>query len=485
MGAGSNNIVADGLVCCWDGGNRRCGTPSAGGSWTGLGVNAPATLVNQAEFADISLGAILLDGTDDKVTVANTTDIDGAGGFTFDIWLYFLGMDSSSKYTVFSLHNSGGGAGEEFAFWIMDLATHAYTVRAGKRTTTGGVGTNRRSNDPALQPSANVGKWANWTFTYSGGDSAVYSSYKIYYNGEEKDDGTMGGPGNDGSANANRWGLDSNDYGDFDGYIGRVALYNKELTDAEIKQNYEVTKTRFDPRIAKRGMNLNFDAGDPASYPGGTSWKDTANGLSTTFHNMDASNFNSSNGGYFAFDGTDEYMSVLNSPLFQGAIADQGTFAAWFNIDEAGDDADPNIAIWGAGRNGSKMTWTMAQFDSSKKPLFGAYLGGSWSDIGVADTALSYDTWYYVVFTWDKANTQVKSYVNGALDDTDTTSSASITTSTAGWLGIGASLYNTTNRNTPYNFLPGFIGVLQLYDSVLSAAEIMDNFQKTRGRFGV
>ena len=95
------NVVTDGLVCCWDAGNRRCGTPSAGGTWTGLGVNAPATLVNQAEFADISLGAILLDGTDDKVTVANTTDIDGAGGFTFDIWLYFLGMDSS-KYTVFS-----------------------------------------------------------------------------------------------------------------------------------------------------------------------------------------------------------------------------------------------------------------------------------------------------------------------------------------------------------------------------------------------
>ena len=59
------NIVTEGLVACWDGGNRRCGTPSAGGSWTGLGVNAPATLVNQAEFADISLGAILLDGTDD------------------------------------------------------------------------------------------------------------------------------------------------------------------------------------------------------------------------------------------------------------------------------------------------------------------------------------------------------------------------------------------------------------------------------------
>ena len=89
------------------------------------------------------------------------------------------------------------------------------------------------------------------------------------------------------------------------------------------------------------------------------------------------------------------------------------------------------------------------------------------------------------MFTWDKANTQTKSYVNGALDDTDSTSSVSITTSSTGWLGIGASLYSTSNGSTPFAHLNGFLGVLQLYDSVLSAAEIMDNFQKTRGRFGV
>ena len=183
MGAvASTNIVTDGLVACWDAGNRRCGTPSDGGTWNSLGVSAPAVLDNDAGFADVNMGVIALDGTDEKVTVSNTTNIDGDGGFTFDIWLYFLDMDSA-KYTVFSLYNSGGGAGEEFAFWIMDKDQHNYSIRCGKRTTTGGVGTNRRSNDAAAELSANIGKWANWTFTYDGVDSAVYSSYKIYYNG--------------------------------------------------------------------------------------------------------------------------------------------------------------------------------------------------------------------------------------------------------------------------------------------------------------
>ena len=229
-------------------------------------------------------------------------------------------------------------------------------------------------------------------------------------------------------------------------------------------------------------MNLNFDAGDPASYPGGTTWKDTANGLATVFNNMGVVNFNSSNGGCFDFDGTNEYMTAPYSPLFQSAIADQGTFAAWFNIDEAeADGAD--VPIWCGGKNGSKMIWAMGQFNSSKKMNFGAYLDGSWGDH--TDTAvLSYDTWYYGVFTWDKANTEIKSYVNGALDDTETTSSVSITTSTTGWLGIGASLYSVSNGNTPNDYLNGFIGVLQLYDSVLSASEISDNYNKTKARFG-
>ena len=60
------NVVTDGLVACWDAGNRRS-YPGAGTTWTGLGVNAPATLVNGAEFADVNIGAIACDGTNEKV----------------------------------------------------------------------------------------------------------------------------------------------------------------------------------------------------------------------------------------------------------------------------------------------------------------------------------------------------------------------------------------------------------------------------------
>ena len=477
----NTNVVSDGLVCCWDGGNRRCGTPSAGGSWTGLGVNAPATLVNSGAsdpyFADISLGAIAFDGTDDKVTVANTTDIDGAGGFTFDIWLYFLGMDSSSKYTVFSLHNSGGGAGEEFAFWIMDLATHGYVVRAGKRTTTGGVGTNRRSNDPALQPSANVGKWANWTFTYSGGDSAVYSSYKIYYNGEEKDDGTMGGAGNDGSENANRWGLDRNDAGDFYGYIGRVALYNKELTAAEILQNYEAVKPRFEPRITKSNLELNFDAGDPESYAGGTTWKDTANGISAELQSMDVANFNSANGGYLEFDGTDDFAIVAQS----GGWSMQGwaalTMETWINV--AGNRW--HRILYENQNQASTYGYRVATDLYNANSAFWLHAGSS---VAVQQSIVSLDTWFQYVCRWD--GTTMNVYKNGVKVGSGTSNSGTIESSSGSKGGVAiAGGWNSVNGLDDVNeTFYGKMGLLRVYQGALSDAEILDNYQKTKGRFG-
>ena len=80
------NVVTDGLIGCWDAANKRSYPPGAGTTWTDLAGSNSATLVNNTTFADVSLGAIALDGTDDSVTVPI---IDGQNGFSFSIWLYF------------------------------------------------------------------------------------------------------------------------------------------------------------------------------------------------------------------------------------------------------------------------------------------------------------------------------------------------------------------------------------------------------------
>ena len=466
----NTNVVTDGIKFYWDAANRRS-YPGAGTTWTDPAGGIKSTLENEDDdalnFNSFKGGCFEFDGTDGRVDcgdagIDNKLIVDW-GELSVCVWALAI-QGSQSSYGLVYL-------GNPFEFSIAPPAHQRFIWATID-------GTSLTADVGCIDPY--WGKWAHYAVRWVTGTD----NYRLYINGEVIKTGTFNDTHISPGSNPPLYFAYRGTGKCLEGNMGSVYIYDRALSDDEIKQNYEATKSRFEPRITKRGMNLNFDAGDPASYPGGTSWKDTANGLSTTFHNMDASNFNSINGGYFDFDGTDEWMTAPHSSLFQSAIADQGTFAAWFNIDAAeADNAD--VPIWGAGRDGGRMIWSMAQYNGNKKMHFGAYLAGSWAPHGDTATALSYDTWYYIVYTWDKANTEFKAYVNGALDSTDTPSSVSITTSSTGWLGIGASLYSTSNGSTPFAHLNGFLGVLQLYDSVLSAAEIMDNFQKTRGRFGV
>jgi len=472
MAAGSNNIVTDGLVCCWDGGNRRCGTPSAGGTWTGLGVNAPATLVNSAEFEDISLGAIAFDGTDDKVTVANTTDINGQNGFTFGIWLYFLATPNDD-YTCFSIYNGGATGGlYEFMLYIMDVSEHTKSIMLGTRGTSN---SSLRSDNSTMSPSNNIGKWVHYCATYNGDGANTPTNYKIYFNGQDM--GSDGTTDFGGGSNTTRWG-DDNGYGELNGYIGRVAFYNRPLSADEVSQNYEATKPRFVPRITKSNLELNFDAGDPESYSGGTTWKDTANGISAVLQNMEADDFNSSNGGYLEFDGTDEFAIVAQS----GGWSMQGwaalTMETWINV--AGSRwhrilyENQNDASTYSFRVGTDLYGTASAF----------WLAAG-SSASVAESSFfSTDVWFQYVCRWD--GTTMNVYKNGVKVGSGTSNSGTIESSsgTKGGVAIGAGWNSVNGLQSASETFYGKMGLLRVYQGALSDAEILDNYNKTKARFG-
>ena len=64
----NTNVVTDGLVACWDAGNRKS-YPGAGTTWTDVAGGNNGTVENDASFDSDNMGSLDFDGTDAYVTV--------------------------------------------------------------------------------------------------------------------------------------------------------------------------------------------------------------------------------------------------------------------------------------------------------------------------------------------------------------------------------------------------------------------------------
>ena len=254
-------------------------------------------------------------------------------------------------------------------------------------------------------------------------------------------------------------------------------MYNRVLTAAEVLQNYEATRSRFVPRITKSGMFASWDAGDPASYPGGTTLKDTANNYDGTFVNNGSGadiSFDSANGGSLVFDGSDDYVNITTLPncssLARSAII-------WVAVDDWPTSDVPQTPFQSAAD----------QFDIS----FGVTLNAIYFNGGgsTASTAQKYVTlspvpadgaWICWAMTIDSSGDIVAMYRNGvALTASGTSAGFSIKNKTT----IGCRI--NTDNTTVQNPLDGKVGSVRLYTKTLSAAEVMENYQATRARFGL
>ena len=86
MGTSYNtNVVTDGLIACWDAGNRRS-YPGAGTSWAALGAGSAGTLENTPSFVDGKMGYFTFDGTDEyaEFQLDTMTLSEGSSGSAYD-----------------------------------------------------------------------------------------------------------------------------------------------------------------------------------------------------------------------------------------------------------------------------------------------------------------------------------------------------------------------------------------------------------------
>jgi hypothetical protein len=205
--------------------------------------------------------------------------------------------------------------------------------------------------------------------------------------------------------------------------------------------------------IITRGLISHLDASAPSSYPGsGTIWAD----LSSVTNNGTLTNgptFNGGNGGYIDFDGTNDRIELGSIPN----MTTDATFCAWVN---------------GATLSGDRAIMSIKDVLIQLAPDGIVY----WFDVDTNNLLFSgvysTDTWYYIVVA--QSGTSISAYKNGTF----------VQTQTGGNIGSSYSNKQIGAYFGARNWY-GRIGAIQIYNRQLSAAEVLQNFNVQRSRFGV
>lgn len=229
------------------------------------------------------------------------------------------------------------------------------------------------------------------------------------------------------------------------------------------------------PEITNDGLVMCLDATNVKSYPGtGTTWSDiNGNNISTTIQN--SGNNVSFSTGYAQFSPVDQTSStgyyLINDSRIS-SITTQITLECWVNVTSifSGIGARPISPRITEG--GSPIGFSLFNGIIS----YEINTSNGWVTGSVGNSACTFNTWICVSQTTDDANKLFKTYVNGiqvaSLSFTGTPQSG-------GGILIGRGFYGGTN-----NFY-GKVSNVKYYNIVLTADQVKQNFNATRGRYGI
>lgn len=219
------------------------------------------------------------------------------------------------------------------------------------------------------------------------------------------------------------------------------------------------------------GLELYYDPSQTASYPGsGTTVYD----LSPSGVNATLSGSPADAGNWFSFTGSQSLLTGNLVSLFSGW---QHSLEIWFNasaISSVFSDTGSGPANTGYHTTGLEV-YSAGPFYLTNAMLYNNSTGTT----RVGGGTVSLNTWYQLVRVYNGSNTAY-AYLN-KVKSADT--SIVWTTPSPGWyLNFGSS--DTTKFATGAAF-QGKLGVIRLYNRVLSQSEVTQNYNATKGLYGL
>lgn len=227
--------------------------------------------------------------------------------------------------------------------------------------------------------------------------------------------------------------------------------------------------------IITSGLTFNIDAGFTPSYPkSGTTWRDLSYS-SYTGTLINGPTFSGSNGGSITFDGVDDYVNFGNQNLGLDLISK--SFCAWVNlgstlanptgiIDKDFDTSPGVYGGWGFWVQSNRKLWW---WNTPNQDIL---------DSG--STTIGINVWTHVAVTYNSSTKTASFYINGLLNSSIGKSDISEISSGTQPLSIGSIRSGTPSQG---GYVNGKISNIFAYNRVLSASEILQNYNSQLNRF--
>ena len=460
------NTITDGLIFYVD--------PTNTNTYSGVGTTAynliPGginnfSLVNGLSYDLDRSGSFYFDGSNDYVGLGSTT-IFNSTAFTVSFWIkpttfsgtYCSGAVSNGQYTIFGTSSSYQGYSSTFSGAIQ-------------------FGGSNNAIATVNQSNFSINKWYHYVAVYDSAGIGNSNKFKIYIDGTIKSltfDATMpSAPYAAGQEARIGWGP-GGAYPYYNGNIGLVQIHSKALSSTEILQNYNATKARFNTteNIVTNGFVLNVDAGKSASYPGtGTTIYDlSGSGLTGTL--VSSPTFSTLNGGSLVFGGS--------SYITRSSALDTGqnfSVTAWIYPTSLGS----RNAIVG---NGYPYTtdngWLFCICDNNFSLFQALFLSiGQNNVLKISNSyVFQLNKWSHVSCSVSGGGSSVKFYVNGV------ETSYGFTTGSGRTISYSNNEFHIGMRHsTTAERFGGNISQVQIYNTTLTAQEILQNYNATKSRY--
>lgn len=464
--------IPDGLIYHIDPANPKSYIGTGTTIYDLSGNGNTSNFTNGALYQNYQKGVVVVDGFNDYIS---TPIFNISSAASVSVWIKNVALDS----IVFGASGSGiNYPNSEYIFYYYSntaLAIQGYNAGPFKQYYFSNI---------------NLNTWHNLVMTRD-----ASNNMSVYLNGIGSTTGALSYSGTMQMNQIGRYSTFSNQY-NAKGSIGEVKIYNRALSASEVLQNYNASKKRYVPEenIVRNGLVLNLDAANPSSYSGSGNTSYDLSGFGNTATLVNGTGFDTTGGGAFLFDGSNDYFEAQHSSSLN--ISGSITVDVWVYMTSVSNSADMNLICKYSNAGGSSnQSWILFKSTGDYRSASpdgltannnefvwlassnGNYYGAL---IGTGEQVLT-NTWYNVVAIYNSSTEKMQLYLNGQLKTNVTR-----TGQTSGVLSTN--LRNLQVGGTPLDsnrWVQGRIPISRVYNRALSAQEVLQNFNATKARYNI